>query len=84
MNKHELTPLQNKLLEMLRWFDQFCRDNDLDYYLLGGTMLGAVRHQGFIPWDDDIDVGLYREDYEKFLILMKDKLEENKYIAIEG
>lgn len=81
MNKHELTPLQNKLLEMLRWFDQFCRDNDLDYYLLGGTMLGAVRHQGFIPWDDDIDVGLYREDYEKFLILMKDKLEENKYIV---
>ena len=46
MEKHELTALQSRLLEMLRWFDDFCRNNNLQYYLLGGTMLGAARHQG--------------------------------------
>ena len=80
MEKHELTPLQSKLFDMLKWFDSFCRENDLNYYLLGGTMLGAARHQGFIPWDDDIDVGLFRRDYERFIKLMKGKVEYNKYI----
>lgn len=80
MEKHELTPLQSRLLEMLKWFDNFCRKNDLKYYLLGGTMLGAVRHQGFIPWDDDIDVGLFRDDYERFIMLMEGKVELGKYV----
>ena len=62
---HTLTPLQDKLLSLLKWFDCFCRDNNLRYYAIGGTMLGAMRHQGFIPWDDDIDLGMPREDYEK-------------------
>ncbi|MBR1456678.1 MAG: LicD family protein [Oscillospiraceae bacterium] len=57
--------LQNKLLEMLHWFHALCVDNGLRYYALGGTMLGAVRHGGFIPWDDDIDVGMPRRDYER-------------------
>ena len=51
------------LLQMLAWFHEFCQTQGLRYYVLGGTMLGAVRHQGFIPWDDDIDVGMPREDY---------------------
>lgn len=63
--EHKLTPLQAKLLEALKWFDSFCRENSLRYYAIGGTMLGAMRHQGFIPWDDDIDVGMPRADYEK-------------------
>lgn len=57
--------LQKKLLDMFCWFHQFCEENSLRYYMLGGTMLGAVRHQGFIPWDDDIDVGMPREDYRR-------------------
>ncbi len=73
MNEHCLTELQKKLLDMLAWFDMFCRENDLTYYALGGTLLGAVRHQGFIPWDDDIDVGMPREDYIKLEKLMKNK-----------
>ena len=51
------------LLEMLRWFHGYCEANDLRYYAQGGTMLGAVRHQGFIPWDDDVDIGMPRADY---------------------
>lgn len=68
-----MTDLQQKLLEMLKWFHSFCKDNDLRYYAQGGTVLGAIRHQGFIPWDDDIDVGMPRDDYNKFIELMKDK-----------
>ena len=64
--------LQAVLTEMLAWFHQFCKMHQLRYYMLGGTMLGAVRHGGFIPWDDDIDVGMPREDYRRLEQLMKE------------
>lgn len=63
---------QQKLLEMVKWFHEFCVANNLRYYAVGGTMLGAVRHKGFIPWDDDIDVGMPRDDYDRFSNLMKE------------
>lgn len=63
--EHKITPIQAQLLEMLKWFDAFCREKKLRYYAVGGTILGAMRHQGFIPWDDDIDVAMPRRDYEK-------------------
>lgn len=63
--------LTHMLLEMLAWFHGFCTENGLRYYALGGTMLGAVRHQGFIPWDDDIDVGMPRTDYIRLEALLK-------------
>lgn len=62
---HSLTPLQRTLLEELKWFDGFCREHNLRYYAIGGTILGAMRHEGFIPWDDDIDLGMPRADYEE-------------------
>lgn len=55
------------LLTLLREFDRVCRHLNISYTLFSGTMLGAVRHQGFIPWDDDLDVLMLREDYERFL-----------------
>lgn len=79
---NNLSEMQRKLLPMLSWYHEFCVQNNLEYYLLGGTMLGAARHEGFIPWDDDIDVGLPRNDYERFLKLTKNK-KFNNYI-VEG
>ena len=64
--------VQNKLLNVMIEFDKFCRNKNLRYYLIGGSLLGAVRHGGFIPWDDDMDVGMLRDDYERFLTLLND------------
>lgn len=60
------------LLELLKYFDSFCRKNNLTYFLSGGTLLGAIRHKGFIPWDDDADVMMPRADYNKLLNLSND------------
>jgi len=58
---------QNALLALLKEFDRVCRELEIPYVLFAGTMLGAVRHQGFIPWDDDLDVLMFRRDYERLL-----------------
>ena len=62
--------LKAALLDMMAWFHDFCVENGVRYYVLGGTMLGAARHRGFIPWDDDIDVGVVSEDYVRLEGLM--------------
>ena len=62
----EFRKMQLLQLDMLVEFDRVCRENDIPYVILAGTQLGAVRHKGYIPWDDDADVALLREDYERF------------------
>ncbi len=74
---NSIRDLQLKLLELMKEFHEVCNRNDIKYYMLGGTMLGAVRHRGFIPWDDDMDVGLPRKDYEKLLSLSKEEWPKN-------
>lgn len=64
-----LEEIQRYLLNMAKDFHNICLENDLTYYIIGGTFLGAVRHNGFIPWDDDMDIGMPRESYERFINL---------------
>lgn len=64
--------VQLSILNILQYFDKYCKKYELTYYLSGGTLLGAVRHKGFIPWDDDIDVCMPRPDYEKLIKLFND------------
>lgn len=68
-DSEEVKRAQTRILEILRAFDAFCVENGISYFALGGTLLGAVRHGGFIPWDDDVDVGVPRCDYDRLLQL---------------
>ena len=74
-----LRNLQLVELELLEEFDRICRAHDIPYCIIAGTLLGAVRHGGFIPWDDDADVALLRPDYERFREACRTELDPEKY-----
>ena len=67
-----MNELQKKELAIFKAFAKVCEKHHLQYFLVGGSALGAIRHKGFIPWDDDIDVGMPREDYDKFMELQSE------------
>jgi len=75
----ELRQAQLIMLDMLVEFDAICQKHKLQYWLDSGTLLGAVRHKGFIPWDDDIDLSMPIEDYNKFKEIAQDELSENVF-----
>lgn len=78
-SKEELNRLHGILLEMFSFLHTVCVENNIRYYALGGTMLGAARHQGFIPWDDDVDVGMPRNDYDQFISIVTN-LKDSRYV----
>ena len=71
-----LKKLQREELDILLVIQEFCRKNDIEWFLMSGTALGALRHKGFIPWDDDIDIGMLRDQYDRFIELAEDGLPE--------
>ncbi len=71
--------LQLKLLEIIEYLDNFWKENAIEYYIVYGSCLGAVRHQGFIPWDDDFDIGMTLENYNKFIKVCKTKLDTTRF-----
>ncbi len=70
---------QLRMLEMLKYLDDLCKSNNISYWLSSGTLLGAVRHGGFIPWDDDLDVEMLRPDYDRLIKILKSQ-QSSKYI----
>ena len=83
MKSKQLSDLHVTILEIARDFDVFCNENDITYYLMGGSALGAMRHQGFIPWDDDFDVFMDSANYHKFINVAKARLDKIKYYLQE-
>lgn len=79
LTKEEINKIHNIELELLCEFDRICRKYDIIYSIDGGTLLGAVRHNGFIPWDDDADVIMNREEYEKFVSVIDKELDLEKF-----
>ena len=77
MNNKELANLkrgQNIITDMLREFDTICRNNNLKYWCVGGTLIGAVRHKGWIPHDANVDIGILSSDYQILKIIIQEKL----------
>lgn len=67
----QLRKHQYVMLDMLKYIDQICSKHQIPYYLSGGTLLGAVRHQGFIPWDDDLDIVLLKKDFKRLIKVLQ-------------
>lgn len=82
MDKTTLRKVQLVQLEIAKEIARVCNLNNINYFLIGGTLLGAVRHKGFIPWDDDLDIGMLRNDYEKFISIAPQCINE-KYKVVD-
>lgn len=84
MENFDLRELQLKSLEMGVYFVNFCKENGLLCYLCGGGAIGSLRHGGFIPWDDDLDFFMPRDDYEKLVKLWSEKADTKKYSLVKA
>ncbi len=76
-----LEEIQDEEFRLLKLFDRVCRKYNIEYFLDSGTLLGAKRHQNFIPWDDDADVAMLRSEYEKLMQVPKEEFEENCFLC---
>lgn len=84
MKVEDLRIVQEIATEILFDIVDVCEKNNIEYFMLYGTLIGAVRHQGMIPWDDDIDIGMTRENYEKFLSIADKQLAAENQMILMG
>jgi len=83
MKQIELKEIQKIETDILKYIDEVCKKNKIDYTVVGGTAIGTIRHDGFIPWDDDIDIGLTPKNYYKLLKILK-KEKNDKYVLLDS
>ena len=83
IDNETLRKLQLKELESLNFLNEFCEKNELRWYLLGGCVIGAIRNKGFIPWDDDIDIIMPRNDWERMLKLWKEQVHSDRFLMLK-
>lgn len=81
LSVNELRKIQIEILDVV---DEFCKKNKIDYWINCGTLIGAIRHKGYIPWDDDIDLGMLRADYDKFSELFNKTNTRYRFLCIEN
>ncbi len=81
MRKISIEELHAKLLDIAKAFHQICERHQIPYYMVGGTMLGAIRHKAIIPWDDDMDFGVPREYFDRLRNILQEELPKNMYVA---
>ncbi len=79
-----LRKAQLRMLEILKEIDKICKKHNITYWLDGGTMLGCARHKGFIPWDDDLDIAVFEEDYERLLRILQQELPSQYRVEWHG
>jgi lipopolysaccharide cholinephosphotransferase len=84
MEKLDIKQVQKMQLDVLDMVHGICLKHSIKYYLIGGALIGAIRHKGFIPWDDDIDIGMMRSDYNRFLEICKEELGESYFLQVYG
>ena len=80
MDNETLRKVQLAQLEIGKEIKRVCDENGIKYFLDSGTLLGAIRHKGFIPWDDDMDMGMLREDYERFIEIAPKELKPEYFL----
>ena len=83
-DEYGLLHLQDIILNIMQYIEDFCNENDIEYYIIGGTALGAKRHGGFIPWDDDLDIAMTRPNYDRFCKLFREKSDKDNFFFQEG
>ena len=82
MKMQAVRAVQEKILETMKFIDKLCREHGIVYYIMGGTALGAVRHGGFIPWDDDLDIFMTPDQYQKFKLVFE-KVNSQQFVIQE-
>lgn len=83
VQNQSIKDVQNKILEIMKFIDKLCRENGIIYFIMGGTALGAIRHGGFIPWDDDLDIFMTPAEYAKFKAVFANIPGNNKFVIQE-